>query len=286
MKRRALLGLGAAFVGAGVVYESGAYDSVRGERRTTISSTNDANAFLGLEGYSDPGVVPSFSNRFANEVSITLDSSGPNVQFDVDHTGSFQAVPVTFSLQPGQTRQVQINAGATSADVDISLTELMNGTPTGSVTLTRTFAIPQAEQIEFSGDVKSAGSSGRFLFGLTNTGSIDATLIGVGVVQNTNPNVTKVGGRPGDSNFMWDDQNMQLVTEEMEVDSTTSSAEVYMFTQSITFTPEEDGGSELIFEFDRFRHSDNSNADMRGESVEVYLQFEDSSTTIELISDA
>lgn len=286
MRRRTLIGVGAALVGAGAAYQTGAFDNVVSDRQTSINSTDDPTAFLGLDGYDEQAPVPTFTNGFSNEIEVTLDSSGPNVEFDVDDNDSFEPVPVTFTLQPGETREVQVNGGAETVDVDISVTEYEDGSTVGSISLTRTFAVPASEQVDITGNVKSAGASGRYLFGLLNTGAFDVSLVGVGVVSSSNPNVEKVGGRSGDDVLVWDDNNQQLVFQEMMVDSSTDDAQVYTLDQSVPLVAEENGGEEQTLEFERFRHADNSNADMRGETVEVLLQFHDDSTTVELAADA
>ena len=285
MRRRAFIGLGAAFIGAGAVYQTGAFDAIEADRATTIRSADDPHAFFGLDGYADPAPTPTITNQFSNPIQVTLTSSGPDVEFDVGETGSFEPVPVTVHLDPGQTLPVQINAAATSVTVDFDVTELTNGVPVGSISMSRVFAIPQALQVDITGHVKSAGASGYYEYGLTNVGSIDATLVGIGVIDTTNPNAEKVGGRPGDDIINWVNHNQQILTEEMVVDSTTTDVEVYELDQSIEFIAEDNGGYEQILAFDRFRQANNANADMRGVDINVYLQFEDSSTTVRLVAD-
>lgn len=285
MRRRTLLGLGASFIGAGAIYQTGAFDTIAGERGATISSAEDPNAFFGLDGHLDPAPVPTFTNGFTNEIEVTLNSGGPNVEFDIDNNDAWSSVPVNFFVQPGETREVQVNAGASAIEVDIDVTEYQSNTAVGSVSMSRTFAVPQALQVDISGTVKSAGASGRYEFGLINVGEIEATLVGMGVIETSNPDAEKVGGRAGDDVLVWDNENEQLLFEEMIVDSTTEDVEIYELDTPIPFPPENNGAVEQIFEFDRFRHADNANADMRGADVRVFLEFEDSSTTVRLVAD-
>lgn len=52
-RRSVLIGLGAAGIGTGAVFGSGAFTSVEADREATFEVTNDGNALLGLDGDGD-----------------------------------------------------------------------------------------------------------------------------------------------------------------------------------------------------------------------------------------
>lgn len=293
MKRRAFIGLGSAFIGAGAVYSSGAFDAVRGERSAAIRSTGDPHAFLGLRNLEDPAFPPEFTNHLPNTLEITLSSTDNGVEFDIGNDGDFSPVPVTFSLEPEQSVDVEVNGDSVHVSVDITAVEKNDGSNVGEISMNRTFQVPQAGQVEITPDVKSAGSSGRFEFGLENTGSIDAWLTGMGIFEVDAPleegTITQVGGRNQDNILEWtSNNNFQLLSDRMEIDSSEpDDGEVYTFDggEDVPLLTEASGGEEEVFRFDRFRQADDSNADMRESSVKIFLQFEDNSTTIDLAVD-
>jgi hypothetical protein len=141
----------------------------------------------------------------------------------------------------------------------------------------------QAGTIQVTPNVQSAGNSGKYSFELNNTGSIDATLVALGINNTSNAQATKVGGSKGDSIFKeTSPQTRQLISTAIQFDSSTPGATRYDFIQNVDLVQ----GQTRTFEFDRFRNSNNdgkTQAGMKGETVYITVWFSDgSATTLEL----
>lgn len=196
-RRRVLLALGSG-VTLGGLTSTEAFSSVDADRSAEIGVTSDPSALLGLSGYADATRMPTITNNSSHAMEITLDSPD-GVEFDVGTDGNYVAAPVTFSLAAGATTEVQIRSGGTcsgggSATVDKSVALTDGGATVGTVSLSRTWQIPQAGQIQVTGNVTATGNSGRYEFELENTGCSDVTITGLGINETTNPAADDVGG--------------------------------------------------------------------------------------------
>ena len=267
------LGGGAALLaGGGAAFlPSGAFSLVNADRGASLLTSDDVNATLAIEGYADAGTVTTFTNNANSSMTITLDST-EDVDFDVGDDGSFALVPVTFTLAAGASIDVDIQDGGNAgndSDIDISATFA-----DGDIQATRNFVIPASSAVkEIEPSVTAAGNSGKYEFELENTGSATVTLTEIGVVQTTNANVTKVGGKNNDDIFRNVTSGNAIVNNVITVGGSRQP-----LTSAVNLDP---GPSNAIkFEFDRFRDSQNKNGAMNGEDVRIEVAFSDGSTAV------
>jgi hypothetical protein len=138
----------------------------------------------------------------------------------------------------------------------------------------------QAGSIQVTPNVQSAGNSGKYSFELENTGSVDATIVALGINNTTDAQATKVGGNADDPIFEeTSPQSRQLISTVIQFDSNTQTAARYNFDQNVDLAR----GQARTFEFDRFRDSSEGNGKMKNDTVYITLWFSDGSTaTIEL----
>lgn len=287
-RRRVLLALGSG-VTLGGLTSTRAFDSVDADRTAQVDAVSDPNALLGLDGYGDASVTPTITNNSNYAMSITLDSPS-SVEFDVGTDGSYVATPVTFSLAAGITTEVQIKytgqcSGAGSATVNKSADLTDGGQTVGTVSLSRTWEIPQAGQIQISGNVTAAGNSGKYEFELGNTGCFDVTITGLGINETTNAaaanvgggSILTVGGGGGPGNGNGGGGNQSIVSQSIPIDSTDpDGAAIVPFDTDVALAQNQ----TKTFEFDRFRDANDNKLGMKGEDVKITLQFSDGSTTV------
>lgn len=274
LSRRGILLLLGATVSGGTLIGTGAFSSVTADRLVDISTANDADAVFGIQGYADAGTVPMFTNTTGSSVTATLDSS-EDVEFDVNNDDTWELVPVTFGIGTGASVDVAIRDGGNAgADANIDITATNNDF---SFEATRNFAIPASSAIkEIEPTVKSAGNSGKYEFELENTGSSTVTLTEIGVVETTNNNAVKVGGKNNDPIFENVTAGIDIVNDVIQVGGSRQP-----LTTTVDLAP--GANNSITFEFDRFRDSQNKNGAMDGEDVRIDVAFSDgSSTTLDL----
>ncbi|MFC7231957.1 hypothetical protein ACFQMM_12055 [Saliphagus sp. GCM10025308] len=174
-------------------------------------------------------------------------------------------------------------------DIDAVLKDESN-TPIGSIALTRDFDIPQAGQIQLTGNVSSAGASGKYSFEIENSGCEDVTMTGIGINETT----TTAEFVSGDGSLFNDDTGEELITEEIPIDNTDPNSDTRRdMDPNITLAV-----NDIVrFEFNRFKENstgpgngngngNSSNIDMKGEDVRITLYFgDDSTSTIKLCID-
>jgi len=274
------LGVGLAAIGGGsLAVGTRAYDSVEADRTTNVSTADDPSALLGLEGNDDTSVTPTVTNNTNNSMDVTFDSS-ESVEFDVGTNGTYEAVPVTFSLASGETKEVAISytgdcTDAGSATIDKTVDLLDGGSTVGSITLSRTWQIPESGQIQVTANVKSAGNSGKYEFELENTGCFDVTITGLGINETTNTDATKVGGKNNDD--ILTQGGTAIVSSVIPIDnSDPDNATIVDFDTNVPLAQNE----TKTFTFDRFRDDANNNVKMKGDDVKTTLQFSDGSTAV------
>ena len=145
-------------------------------------------------------------------------------------------------------------------------------------TVTQNDTSGQAGQVqELSGETATAGSSGQLNFILNNTGDTDVTITEIGINE-TSTAATELSN-PGEIEADGD-----LVYEGgITIDSNSpNSADVVQLDLPVTIL----SGNDAAFNFDKFRNpsaTGSPNVNMDGETVSIYLIFEDgSSTRVEL----
>ncbi|MFC6874630.1 PKD domain-containing protein [Halobellus marinus] len=209
-----------------------------------------------------------------SSVTTILDSS-EDVEFDVGETGSYELVPVTFGIGVGVSVNVAIQDGGNAgSDADIDITATGDDF---SFQATRNFVIPASSAVkEIKPTVTASGNSGKFEFELENTGSVTVTLTEIGVVQTTNNNVVKVGGKNNDPIFENVTTGNSIVNNVITVGGSRQP-----LTTTVDLAP--GANNAITFEFDRFRDGQNKNGAMSGEDVRISVGFSDgSSTTLDL----
>jgi hypothetical protein len=273
-RRKAILALGAAATG-GALMRTGAFSNVTANRFVDLSSTGDADGVLGIEGYADAGITPTFTNNSGAAMDITLDSN-EDVEFDVGNNDSWELVPITFALSAGASIDVALRDGGnagTDSDIDITATNLDGFSFEG----TRNFKIPAASTVkEIEPTVTATGNSGKYEFELENKGSATVTLTEIGVVETTNSSAETVGGKNNDDIFINVSTGSSIVNNVITIGGSRVP-----LTTNVDLAP---GAANAIkFEFDRFRDGRNKNAAMKNDDVKIDVAFSDgSSTTLDL----
>lgn len=280
MERRAfLVGLGAAGMGSGAIIHTDAFTNVSGDRALTVGTADDPNAVLGLGGVSDAGTTPTFTNNSGQTMWVQLDSDDSSVTFDIDDDDSPEGKSVDFTLSgdPAETLDVGVSGDSQSVPVDVSA-EIRNasGVTKSTVSLTRTYAVPQADQVVLEPNVTPTGNSGKYEFKLTNGGNIDVTIEAIGVNDSSNPDVVEVTG-DGILNV----GGTSVMTNSIPIDTndSTTVTRVDFDSGSNVDLPANSGqASTKTFEFARFRDSQGGNAKMKNENVTATFYFTDGSS--------
>lgn len=111
-RRSVLIGLGAAGIGTGAIFGSGAFTSVEADREATFEVTHDEGALLGLDG--DGQYVEETAEGSAGEDIIEFNFSDLND----DAVSQFDGVlTITNNTQDGEEKDVYIaDDGTVSED--------------------------------------------------------------------------------------------------------------------------------------------------------------------------
>ena len=273
-RRRFLAGLGSLAIGSGALMQSGAFSTVRGDRGVSVQTAADPDALLGLEGVDDASTTPRFENNASVSMDVTLESTDSSVEFDVGDTGSFTDT-ATFSFAAGNDREVAIDGDASSAPVSVTAELPSSNDPQATISLTRDYVLnTQADQIKLTSNVSATGNSGKYEFELENTGSVDVTLVGIGIneTSTSKPAATEVSG--GKILDVVDNEGSVLSTP-IPVDSSSPNQNTRVgFTEDVSLG----SGSPKTFEFDRFQDSGGSKVGMKRETVKTTLYFSDGSS--------
>lgn len=247
----------------------GAFRRVEVDRATEVDVTGDSYAYLGLSGFH-AGEPASYTNRFTGQAVVTLDSMEPSLELDVGVTGSYEDTPVSFTLDEGETMEVELRADVDDVDVLVQASY-----PDAYIELSRSYEVPEATGVELVADVRAVGGSGRYEWGLENTGGRAATVTSVGVSCTSNSEADRV-----DSNRILNLEGESIADNPMEIESGCGYVD-RVNVDSFTVEPLNDGGRERVLEFDRFMRPPGSpgppHADMRGEDVTVNIGFQDGS---------
>jgi len=129
-------------------------------------------------------------------------------------------------------------------------------------------------------DVKSTGNSGKFAFGLENTGSIDVEIVAIGINKTTQSDAEKVDAKGGGDLILGEDTEVQIVDPVIDFDSNTpAQADRYDFTTNIEIIQ----NNERTFRFQRFLDDSDKQAKMKGESVTITIWFSDGTSSTLLL---
>lgn len=275
--RRGALGLLASGACLTVIGSSGV-TTVSGNRSTSLNSVGDASAYLSVENKTDASTPITLTNRTNDDMEVTL--AAPNdddTEFDVHDDGSSDGSNPTFSLLPGTGNSVDVDVlddGTITVEFSADLLD-GSGNVIGTIDFTRDVeAQTQAGQVQVTANVKSTGNSGKYEFELENTGSVDATLVGIGVRWTTNGNVAEVA-RHGGGDGIFTAEGTQVVSNSIPVDNSDQSSDTRRdFTQNVSLNQ----GVTKLFAFERFQTANGDNADMKDESVYITIYFEDGSS--------
>jgi hypothetical protein len=117
-RRKFLIGMGTAAAGSAALVGTGAFNSVTAERLTQVRVTDDANAFLRLEGAGTPG----------NEDYINGDGNGGQLKLDLDGNNG----PAGNGVNPNAVTEFDLlfviqNQGTQSVEVDVEKLEYNAG---------------------------------------------------------------------------------------------------------------------------------------------------------------
>lgn len=275
-RRRVLLGAAAAALTGAGVSSTGAFSDVNAGREVRVGTAPDADALVGMEGLADPSSDNVFTNNATSTMDLVLDATPyqSGIEWDVNDTvndDDNDAGSTSFTLTPGSSATVSVK-GADTVTFDGDVT-LRDGSTVGRVAFTRTIDVPLVNNLALSGSVSASGSSGKFAFTLANTGSVDATILELGVVETTT-DADKVtgGGSLFDANT-----GTEYVTDRLPIDNSTSGATRRALSPAPTLDHQNDGDGtpqERTFEFDKFRRSGTGkpNVDMRGQDVRISVQ--------------
>jgi hypothetical protein len=137
-----------------------------------------------------------------------------------------------------------------------------------------------AGAIQVTPDVKSTGNSGKFAFGLENTGSIDVEIVAIGINETTQSDAEKVDAKGGGDLILGEDTEGQIVDIVIDFDSNTpAQADRYDFTTNIEIIQ----NNERTFRFQRFLDDSDKQAKMKGESVTITIWFSDGTSSTLLL---
>jgi hypothetical protein len=138
-----------------------------------------------------------------------------------------------------------------------------NDTANGTVTVNES----QAGQVALTPNVKSTGNSGKYEYELNNTGTINVTVVGIGV-RSTTANADRVQ-KGGTASFIADGNPVVPNSEVVPIDGSTI----------VGHDPVEinTGAAPVVFEFDRFVDAGGKNVKMKGQEVTVEVEFSDGS---------
>jgi len=124
----------------------------------------------------------------------------------------------------------------------------------------------QAGQVQLTPSVKGTGNSGKYQYGLNNTGDIDVTVDGIGIRSTTANNVVRVE----EGGFL-DSNGNQIIDANTDIPIDSSTIVPHDPVDILT------GGPEVTFEFDRFVDSGGKNGKMKDEQVTIEVRFADGS---------
>ena len=124
--------------------------------------------------------------------------------------------------------------------------------------------------------MKSIGNSGKFAFGLENTGSIDVEIVAIGINKTTQSDAEKVDAKGGGELILGEDTERQIVDKVIDFDSNTpAQANRSDFTTNIEIIQ----NNERTFIFQRFLDDSGKQAKMKGESVTITIWFSDGTSS-------
>lgn len=193
-----------------------------------------------------------------NETTFTLSTNDFTETNNGDGTYTYEATETGLS---DDTYTISLTKAADSVGNDGATGQ------TGSTQLGRS----QAESVNLRGEGSTSGNSGKVRFTIENTGSADATVVGIAI-----NNTTSDAERVSNGDILAAD-GTQVLTTSISIDDTAVGGR-QDFTTNVSIN-QNDGPVE--FEFDKFRKSGrgNPNVNMAGETIYVTLFLSDGSQT-------
>ena len=171
MKRRVFMGLGAASIGAGALYRTGAFSSVSAGRGVAVNAADDSSALFGIKNADDPDSPPEFTNRATSQMEVEFDPEENSVTLNGEDPTEFD-----LTLDPSESKSVEIDSDTAGLTTIVITVTVQSG---GTIELERQFGVPQSEQISLTPNVDNAGNSGKVSFEVENDGDIDVEVVSV-----------------------------------------------------------------------------------------------------------
>jgi hypothetical protein len=269
-------------LGAGsLLSKSGAFSAVTAARSTSVTSAADDAAQLSMTQLGDPSTPVTLTNRTNRPMIVTL-TSPDAAEFDVGDDDTNDGSTATFSIAQGASVDVDLLAdGPVLLDVVAELQD--NGSTVGRIELQREAETQsQAGQVQVTPNVTSTGNSGKYEFELENSGDIDVSIEGIGILETTNPDTVEVSGG-GILNV----GGTSVLSAPIPIDNASPNTD----TRRTLDSPESlTTGVTKTFEFDKFQTGGNGNgngngggnshAKMNNDDIRIRLYFTDGSSTV------
>lgn len=277
MKRRAFMGLGAAFIGVGALYSTDAFSTIGAGRGVAVNAVEDHNgALLGIDNI-DSTDEPVFANNTILEMEVELTDIDPEATITFDGNSSPYRFPLSPTTTANGNESINIETENTSQSALVAITaELFDGeSENGEITMQRDFSVPQSQITDFTGTAKSPGGSGKFEFDLENVGDKRVTLTGIGINATTRSEAAKVADdKNSDDGTSFTGDNQALVTTSIPIDSTDPESDTRLDFETEFELPVDESAT---FEFDRVRNSNGNQLKMDGENMRITVYFGDNS---------
>jgi len=248
--------------GSGQAYQVGwletASDADNGDALTCDGETCNWDASVSETVSLTAGTDPIADNaevRFATSNTSIASISGS----DVDTTGPDGNATVTLRAESDGNVLAYASSGGSGDDLTIEISNSGNGDG------------GQAEIVEIEAQGSTAGQSGKVTFTLANSGTKDATIVGIAINNTTTP-----AERVSDGDILTVEES-QVVFDPILIDNSESSG-----TRVSVDSVELVSGQSKDFEFNKFRDPDatgSPNVDMDGSTIYVTLFFGDGSQT-------
>ncbi|WP_276258740.1 hypothetical protein [Haloglomus litoreum] len=172
-RRNVLIGLGAVAVGGGAAFGSGAFSQVEAARTVDVTTTGDANGFIGIEG--DNEYVNNDADSSSSELTIDLGAPGdqafnPNAVTELDGVVTItnnnqegEAVDISLSTDGGSTTSNSVTVTLDSAEVTFTV----DSDPSTSGDQTGTIADGSTAELDVSVDTGAGSGDGTTSADLT-----------------------------------------------------------------------------------------------------------------------
>ena len=257
MKRRVFMGLGAASIGAGALYRTGAFSSVSAGRGVAVNAADDPHGLLGIDDSNT--TIPTFSNNssFFMNVELRAVDADADITFKREDTGEESGSPFHFKLaenddpvsveieaEESTSREVEITANLYESELEFDT----GASQKGQIRLRDEFTPSIAESINFTGDAEERGGSRTFIFELRNTGNVPITITGFSINRTEGGNWDRV------TDGLFTDDGTKLVDGPIEIGDSIKSVEDNLDDENTIGY--EDGSNVVTWELDKFEEDD------------------------------